>query len=87
MQFRAQYQNNHAHVAVPKRNGWCGRKRPPCFPLRGTTAPSPHIPRAECVVGVSQARHGGFTFCVEGDTQRHAPFKSRTKLAWGAHGQ
>lgn len=87
MQFQAQDQNNNAHLAVTCRDSWCGRKRPPCFPLRGTTASTPHIPRAECSVGVSQARHGGFTFCVEGDAQRHASCKTSRKLAWGGRGR
>ena len=87
MQFQANYQNNYAHVAVTFRDGWCGRKRPPCFPLHGTTAPTPHIPRADCVGGVSQAQHGGFAFCVEGDTQRHAPCKVSRDLAGGGDGQ
>ena len=87
MQFQAPNQNNNAHLAVTCRDSWCGRMRPPCFPLRGTTAPTPHIPRAECVVGVSQAQHGGFTFCVEGDTQRHAPCKARQELARAGDGQ
>ena len=87
MQFQAQFQNNHAHLAVTCRDSWCGRKRPPCFPLRGTTAPTPHIPRAECVVGVSQPRHGGYTLRVEGDPQRHANSKTKQKLAGGGHGQ
>ena len=83
MQFQANYQNNYAHVAVTFRDGWCGRKRPPCFPLRGTTAPSPHIPRAECFLALSQARHGGFTLRVEGDPQRHAHSKTGQKLVSG----
>lgn len=87
MQFQDKYQNNDAHIAVSDRDDWCGRKRPPCFPLRGTTAPSPHIPRAECVAGVSQAQHGGFTLQVEGDPQRHANSKTKQILAFGGHGQ
>ena len=87
MQFQDRNQNNYAHLAVTFCDGWCGRKRPPCFPLCGTTAPTPHIPRAECVVGVSQAQHGGFTLCVEGDPQRHAPFNTREKLTWGGQAQ
>jgi hypothetical protein len=85
MQFQDKYQNNDAHVAVSDRDDWCGRKRPPCFPLCGTTAPTAHIPRAECVVGVLQAQRAGFTFCVEGDTQRYAPFTTSKKLAWRGH--
>ena len=87
MQFQDRNQNNYAHLAVTFCDGWCGRKRPRWFPLCGTTAPTPHIPRAECVVGASQAQHEGFTLCVEGDPQRHALLNITVKLTWGWQAQ
>ena len=87
MQFPAQFQNNYAHLAVTFCDGWCGRKRPPWFPLCGTTAPTPDIPRAECVVRASQAQHDGFVLCVEGDPQRQALFNTREKLTLGGQAQ
>ena len=87
MQFQAKNQNNYAHLAVTFCDGWCGRMRPPWFPICGTPPPAPNIPRAECVVGASQAQHEGFMAWVEGDPQRHVLFNTGEKLAQGGQGQ